>query len=201
MEAIKTADVILFAHSWEDGEFREEENKLFDRIKKEFGNKVLASTIFVLTKADAICAKEGEDYQKVRRVEQRMLAQLRGIFGKQKMIYPVSSLVYSRGIREQKKMLESQSGINELREEISKIMTSQNTKIDRLNRIRGRIAEYRYETQQNLDKLSSDIYVKGKAWDDMNDGFRENVDKFNSLVKKREISLQNLLKAKYKEVQ
>lgn len=174
MDAIRSSDVTLFVHNITTGEFSKKEIEFLDRVKRYWKNpqEFINRTIFVLSRIDTINSE-----QEIVDGLNKMQKQIQEIFPTKAIIVPVSSIRYTKGILENKKILQKKSNINKLKEELNLLYQKskkeiKETKLRRLdkvytdlrNKLNGQvqknkltISQLRREKEKRDENFSKDI--------------------------------------------
>ena len=109
LDALRTADCVVFAHNLADGELTAEERVFLEKVAATFGTEggFPGKCLLLLTRLDKKSAKDAA------RVEEKAQKQIREIFGAEMNSAAVSSTRYIKGTLENKNLLVERSGYGE----------------------------------------------------------------------------------------
>jgi len=133
IDTLKEADVVLFVHNINTGEFDPSEFEFLKLVLKNWNDpkSFIKQTIFVLSKIDAINAED--EKAEIEATSEKIKVQIRTLFNYEPMIISVAAESYQEGKRENEKLLQEYSNISSLKQAID-ILTKDKIKTIYANR-------------------------------------------------------------------
>ncbi len=180
LKSIKTADITLFVHNISTGELDLKEFEFLKILKDSWDNNssFIENTIFVLSRKETVSEEDNKKNM------QRIIVQIKNIFGKEPIIVAVSSNSYQKAMRENKSLLLKKSNMYALKEQIEIIKNKKINMIEenKKQRLAKKISDLTYKlkltrNQKEEDKknLENEISKKKKA-------LKDDLDKLNETL-------------------
>ena len=131
LDAVINSDVNIFVHSQLDGELGEKEMEYLQNLvsKNCTSQMLIDKTIFVMNHIETLADHE------VQKAKERFIQQIKEAFGFKPILLTAKTTSYTKGMLENKAVLTKQSGIEEIKDQISNLCKDEVVKDRRKKRL------------------------------------------------------------------
>jgi len=180
IDTIIESDINLFVHNITTGELNEKEVEFLNILKENWDKReFINKTIFVLSRIDEL-----ENIDDIQNTKNRVNTQIKDIFGTNPTIIEVSAIDYKDGKVEDENQLIKTSGIDNLKDYISKFIKEDIKSLKKL-RIADKQKEIETKINNLLNKTEKEITKIEKSIKEHNKKLSHKIDEYsNNLISK-----------------
>lgn len=194
LETLKKADVVLFVHNINTGEFDPAEFDFLKQILKHWNDSksFMEQTIFVLSKIDAIYS-EDED-RVIEETQNKIEQQVYSLFHSKPVIVSVSAKSYQDGVNENENLLQEYSNFSSLRNQIERISQEKISEIhnNKIQRIERKFQEIKKLLQTEKRKLEKEKVVMLEHYKNQKNEFVKEVLQLNEVLRVKKLNYGKL---------
>jgi uncharacterized protein ACIAD1443 len=168
LDAVINSDVNIFVHSQLDGELGKKEMEYLQNLASKHctSQMLIDKTIFVMNHIETLCDHE------VQKAKQRFIQQIKEAFGFKPILLTAKTTSYTKGMLENKAILAKQSGIKEIKDQISNLCKDEIIKYRRKKRLSLVYSEIINLLQQKIEETAKAIDDEKarsqKIWSEIN---------------------------------